>query len=70
MRVSESLRQAVKEALAGGTTRYVIAKRARMDHSGLSRFLIARRDIRLSNVDRLAEALGLELRSKSAETEV
>lgn len=68
MTVSESLRKAVKEAVVQGKTRYRIAKDAGLDHTALTRFLAEGRDVRISTVDRLAEAVGLELRSKSGES--
>ena len=67
MTVSESLRAAVKEAMAQGVTRYRIAKDARLDHTALSRFLAERRDLRLSTIDALAEFLGLELGTNRSE---
>jgi len=70
MPISEALRAAVKTALERGVTRYRIAKDAGLDHTALSRFLAQGRDVRVSTVDALADYLGLELRPKSAETEV
>jgi len=68
MSISATLRAAVRTALERGVTRYRIAKDAGLDHTGLTRFLTGARDLRLSNADRLAEALDLELPSKSAES--
>ena len=69
MSISESLRSAIQAAICGGATRYRIARNAGVDQTALSRFLAQRRDIRVSTVDGLAEALGLELRRKSVESE-
>jgi DNA-binding phage protein len=68
MKVSETLRTAVKAAIAQGKTRYVISRDSGVDHTALGRFLTERRDVRLSTVDRLAESLGLELTAKRAQT--
>jgi len=65
MSVSESLRDAIREAIARGTTRYVISRDSGVDHSGLSRFMADGRDLRVSTVDRLAEFLHLELGPKN-----
>ena len=70
MPISETLRAAVRTALAHGVTRYRIAKDAGLDHTALTRFLADGRDLRVSTVDSLADYLGLELRPKNAETEV
>jgi len=70
MSISKTLRAAVKTALGRGVTRYRIAKDARLDHTGLTRFLSGDRDLRLTNADRLAEALGMELRRKSERTDL
>ena len=70
MSVSQTLRAAIREAMSHGKTRYVISRDTRVDHTALSRFLAHGRDVRLSTVDALADYLGLELRPKSAETEV
>lgn len=70
MSISETLRAAVETAMGRGVTRYRIAEDAGLDHTGLTRFLAGDRDFRLGNADRLAEALGMELRRKRGETEV
>jgi DNA-binding phage protein len=70
MTVSQDLRAAIQAAIRDGTTRYVIAKGASVDHTALSRFLVEGRDVRVSTVDRVADYLGLELRPKSGQTEV
>lgn len=67
MNVSEALRTAVKATLAGGATRYQVAKGSGVDHTNLSRFLFEGRDVRVSTVDRLSKFLGLELQQKTDE---
>ena len=68
MAVSESLRVAIRGAMARGTTRYVISREAGVAPSGLSRFLAEGRDVRASTVDAIAEFRGPELAPKKAET--
>ncbi len=68
MTLSDTLRAAIHDAMARGTTRYAISRDSGVDHSGLSRFLAEGRDLRASTIDRLAEFLGLELAPKKAET--
>ena len=66
MRVSETLRAALKAAETSGVTRYRISKETGVDHTNLTRFLRERRDVRVSTVDALADFLGLELAPKQA----
>ena len=58
--VSERLRAAI---LNGNETRYALSKRSGIGESVLSKFM-AGAELKLETVDRLAEALGLELVEK------
>ncbi len=66
MSVSQTVKAVVRQAQSDGTTRYAIAKRAGIGYDTLARFLDRDRDIRVSNVERLATSLGLELRPTKA----
>lgn len=57
--VCEQLKDAVE---ASGMTRYAIAKAAGVGQITLDRFMSGERDLRGATIDKLAEALGLELR--------
>jgi transcriptional regulator with XRE-family HTH domain len=61
MPLSEQLRQAIRDC---GESRYALSKRTGIDQSTLTRFMSGERGLRLDVVEVLAEALGLELRSK------
>jgi DNA-binding phage protein len=62
MTVSEQLRKAIEGA---DDTYYRIAKDAGVDWGTLQRFVTGERaNIRIDTVDKLCEALGLELRAK------
>jgi transcriptional regulator with XRE-family HTH domain len=61
--LSEQLRQAIRDC---GESRYALSKRTGIDQSTLTRFMSGERGLRLDVVDVLAEALGLELRSKGS----
>lgn len=58
MTIAESIRDAIERS---GQTRYAIAKGAGMDYDVLARFLDQDRDLRLSNVQRLADYFGMRL---------
>lgn len=58
--VSERLRAAI---LKGNETRYALAKRSGIGESVLSKFM-AGAELKSETVDRLAEALGMELEEK------
>ncbi len=57
--LSETLKAAIK---ASGLTHYMIGKRAGVTPPMIARFMAGTRDLRLATADKLAEALGLELR--------
>jgi hypothetical protein len=62
MTISSQLRAAIR---ATGDTRYRVAKDADVDWGTLQRFLDGSRpNIRMETVDKLCEALGLELQAK------
>ena len=54
------MRKAVKDS---GLTRYTVAKRAGVDVSVLLRFVAGQRTITMQTAGRLADFLGLELRT-------
>ena len=56
--ITEMLRETAKKAGSINAT----ARRAGIDYAALFRFIHGESDMRLSNADKLAEALGLELR--------
>ena len=58
--LEKALRRAVKES---GLTRYTVAKRAGVDVAVLLRFVSGQRTITLQTAGRLADFLGLEIRS-------
>jgi hypothetical protein len=58
---SESLRRAIREC---GMTRYAISVRTGIDQATLSRFMKGERGLSLSAIDKLVEALGLEIRTR------
>ena len=63
--VSETLRKAIEDNWANGVTSYRIAKNSGIDQGTIDRFVSGERpNIRIDTVDRLAESLGLELKSK------
>ena len=55
---SEQIRQAVREC---GTTRYSLSKQIGISESTLSRFLSGQRGLTLDLLDKLADALGLQV---------
>ena len=59
--VSQSLRQAM---LDSGLSAYRLAVDSGLDVAAVLRFRSGERSLKLESVDRLAEVLGLELRSK------
>ena len=60
-KVSDTLRAAVD---ASDRTRYRICKDAEIDQASLSRFMHRETGLSMEAVDRLAKALGLELKPK------
>jgi transcriptional regulator with XRE-family HTH domain len=58
---SESLRRAIRDC---GMTRYAISVRTGVAQSTLSRFMKGERGLSLSAIDRLMDALGLEIRPR------
>jgi DNA-binding phage protein len=63
---SGRLSQALREALrASDKSMYQIAQEACVSQIVLSRFLSGERDIRMATADKLAEALGVKLASRS-----
>ena len=58
---SESLRRAIRES---GMTRYAISVRTGIAQSTLSRFMKGERGLSLTAIDRLMDALGLEIRPR------
>ena len=64
--VSETLRQAIEDNWANGVTSYRIAKNSGIDQGTIDRFVFGERpNIRIDTVNRLCEALGLELKPKT-----
>ena len=61
--LSDTLRDAIKSS---GMTCYVLANKAGLSQSVLSRFLSGERDISLGTAGKLADVLGLELVTRSA----
>ncbi|MFN5973102.1 MAG: helix-turn-helix domain-containing protein [Planctomyces sp.] len=61
--LSDTLRDAIQSS---GMTCYVLANKAGLSQSVLSRFLSGERDISLGTAGKLADALGLELVTRSA----
>ena len=62
MKISESIKQAI---LTSGSSRYQIAKRARVHQSVISRFVRGKSQLTLATVDRICEALRLEITVRS-----
>jgi transcriptional regulator with XRE-family HTH domain len=62
MDVSQALRRAIRSS---GRSLREVGRLADVDPGMLSRFMREEADIRISNVDRLARGLGLELRPKT-----
>jgi transcriptional regulator with XRE-family HTH domain len=58
---SEGLRRAIRE---GELTRYALSVRTGIDQATLSKFLKGERGLSLKAVDRLMDALGLEIRPR------
>jgi plasmid maintenance system antidote protein VapI len=56
---STILRRAILES---GLTRYAISVRSGVDQATLSRFIAGNRGLNLDSVDKLVDALGLEVR--------
>lgn len=59
MNIDQQLRTAIEKS---GLTRYAIAKGAGVEYGVLRRYLDEERDLRLSNVVKLAAFMGLELK--------
>lgn len=59
MDIDQQLREAINQS---GLTRYAVAKGAGVEYGVLRRYLDEGRDLRLSNVAKLAAFLGLELK--------
>ena len=63
--VSETLRKTIEDNWKTGVTSYRIAKNSDIDQGTIDRFVSGERpNIRIDTVDRLCEALGLELKPK------
>ena len=60
--VSDRLKAAIE---GSGLTRYAVAKAAGVAQITVDRFMEGTRDLRLATADKLAVALGLELKPKS-----
>ncbi len=60
-KLSDQLRRILAES---GLSRYEIAKRSGVDEAALSRFASGQRGLTTETLDRLGEALGLELKVK------
>ena len=58
---SETLRQAVRDS---ETTRYAISQRTGIAQSTLCKFIQGERGLSLDSIDRLMDALGLEIRPR------
>jgi len=58
--IPQKLRTAIKEA---GKSIYQVAKDSGVAHPVILRFVSGERDIRLETAEKLAESLGLELKS-------
>jgi transcriptional regulator with XRE-family HTH domain len=58
MTFSEQIRAVIENS---GTTRYALARQVGVSESALSRFASGERGLNLSTLDRLADALGLEI---------
>jgi transcriptional regulator with XRE-family HTH domain len=58
---SDQLRRAIRES---GMTGYAIAVKARVDTGALSKFLAGKVGLSLAAIERLVEALDLELRTR------
>jgi transcriptional regulator with XRE-family HTH domain len=58
---SEGLRRAIREC---GMTRYAISVRTGIDQATLSRFMKRERGLSLAAIDKLMDALGLEVRPR------
>jgi len=63
-KLTEALRKAIK---ASGKTHYRLAKESGLKPDYFDRFVYGTRDIRLSTAGKICQALGLELRPKSAD---
>jgi hypothetical protein len=63
MSIRDKLLRAIEKS---GLTRYAIAKGSRVDYDALVRFLDEGRDMRLSNVQKLADFFGLTLNTTRA----
>lgn len=61
MTISEQVRKAIEKS---GLSHYEVCKRAGVDQAAMSRFMAGKRGLSLSTVDRLAEALDLELKKR------
>lgn len=61
VKISETIRKAIEDC---GSTRYELAKRAGVEQATLSRFMAGKCGLAMRTVDKLAEALGLELNKR------
>ena len=61
--LSESLRKAIEKA---GYTNYALSQLSGVSQSVLNRFVSGERDITLETASKIAAAIGLELKPKSA----
>ncbi|MBS3734003.1 MAG: helix-turn-helix transcriptional regulator [Phycisphaerae bacterium] len=59
--ISNALRKAIR---ASGLTRYRISKESGVDQAALSRFMAGKTGLTSDTLDRLADILGLELRTR------
>ena len=61
MSVEEQLRKAIIDARKLGVTHYALWKKTNVAASIIDRFVAGNADIRISNVSRLCDALGMQL---------
>ena len=61
---SRPLSEQLREAASKAESIRALARAASMDHSALLRFIHGKQDIGVSTADRLADALGFELRRR------
>ena len=62
--VSDPLRRALRQAIAGGASQGSIARAIGAATPMVNRFLLGRRGLRLDRIDALAAFLGLELQPR------
>lgn len=58
---SDQLRRAIRDC---GMTRYAIAVRTGIDQASLSKFMTGERGLSLAAIDKLMDAMGLEIRPR------